>query len=104
MAADPSLTSVPDEIRCQLEKDAIYASYIERQKKDVEALRKDEKQAIPKDFDFSILSGLSNELKDKLSRARPDNLAQAARVEGMTPAALSLLLSKLRQASRQKSA
>ena len=104
LAADPSLTSVPDEIRRQLEKDAIYASYIERQKKDVEALRKDEKQAIPKDFDFSVLSGLSNELKDKLSRARPDNLAQAARVEGMTPAALSLLLSKLRQASRQKSA
>jgi len=104
LAADPSLKSVPDDIRRQLEKDATYASYIERQKKDVEALRKDEKQAIPSDFDFGVLSGLSNELKDKLTRARPDNLAQAARVEGMTPAALSLLLSKLRQASRQKSA
>jgi tRNA uridine 5-carboxymethylaminomethyl modification enzyme len=104
LAADPSLDSVPDDIRRQLEKDATYASYIERQKKDVEALRKDEKQAIPSDFDFGVLSGLSNELKDKLTRARPDNLAQAARVEGMTPAALSLLLSKLRQASRQKSA
>lgn len=104
LAADPSLESVPDEIRRQLEKDATYASYIERQKKDVEALRKDEKQVIPSDFDFGVLSGLSNELKDKLTRARPDNLAQAARVEGMTPAALSLLLSKLRQASRQKSA
>ncbi len=103
-AADSSLESVPDDIRRQLEKDATYASYIERQKKDVEALRKDEKQAIPSDFDFGVLSGLSNELKDKLTRARPDNLAQAARVEGMTPAALSLLLSKLRQASRQKSA
>ncbi|MEE3358938.1 MAG: tRNA uridine-5-carboxymethylaminomethyl(34) synthesis enzyme MnmG [Pseudomonadota bacterium] len=104
LAADSSLESVPDDIRRQLEKDATYASYIERQKKDVEALRKDEKQAIPSDFDFGVLSGLSNELKDKLTRARPDNLAQAARVEGMTPAALSLLLSKLRQASRQKSA
>ncbi len=104
LATDSSLESVPDEIRRQLEKDATYASYIERQKKDVEALRKDEKQAIPSDFDFWMLSGLSNELKDKLTRARPDNLAQAARVEGMTPAALSLLLSKLRQASRQKSA
>lgn len=103
-AADSSLENVPDDIRRQLEKDATYASYIERQKKDVEALRKDEKQAIPSDFDFGVLSGLSNELKDKLTRARPDNLAQAARVEGMTPAALSLLLSKLRQASRQKSA
>lgn len=103
-AADSSLESVPDDIRRQLEKDATYASYIERQKKDVEALRKDEQQAIPSDFDFGVLSGLSNELKDKLTRARPDNLAQAARVEGMTPAALSLLLSKLRQASRQKSA
>ena len=104
LAADSSLESVTHEIRRQLEKDATYASYIERQKKDVEALRKDEKQAIPSDFDFGVLSGLSNELKDKLTRARPDNLAQAARVEGMTPAALSLLLSKLRQASRQKSA
>lgn len=104
LAADSSLERVPDDIRRQLEKDATYASYIERQKKDVEALRKDEKQAIPSDFDFGVLSGLSNELKDKLTRARPDNLAQAARVEGMTPAALSLLLSKLRQASRQKSA
>ncbi|SEG32482.1 tRNA uridine 5-carboxymethylaminomethyl modification enzyme [Thalassococcus halodurans] len=104
LAADSSLESVPDGIRRQLEKDATYASYIERQKKDVEALRKDEKQAIPSDFDFGVLSGLSNELKDKLTRARPDNLAQAARVEGMTPAALSLLLSKLRQASRQKTA
>ncbi len=104
LAADSSLESVPDDIRRQLEKDATYASYIERQKKDVEALRKDEKQAIPSDFDFGVLSGLSNELKDKLTRARPDNLSQAARVEGMTPAALSLLLSKLRQTSRQKSA
>ncbi|MEC8579162.1 MAG: tRNA uridine-5-carboxymethylaminomethyl(34) synthesis enzyme MnmG [Pseudomonadota bacterium] len=104
LPADSSLASVPDDIRRQLEKDATYASYIERQKKDVEALRKDEKQVIPSDFDFGVLSGLSNELKDKLTRARPDNLAQAARVEGMTPAALSLVLSKLRQASRQKSA
>ena len=104
LPADSSLESVTHEIRRQLEKDATYASYIERHKKDVEALRKDEKQAIPSDFDFGVLSGLSNELKEKLTRARPDNLAQAARVEGMTPAALSLLLSKLRQASRQKSA
>ena len=101
---DASLERVDKEIQRQLEKDATYASYIERQKKDVAALRKDEKQAIPADFDFRSLSGLSNELKEKLQRARPDNLAQASRVEGMTPAALSLLLSKLRQVSRQKSA
>ena len=89
-------------IQDQLAKDALYSNYIERQNKEVAALRKDEAQLIPSDFIYEDLEGLSNELKLKLTRARPSNLAQAARVDGMTPAALTLLLAKLRQASRKQ--
>ncbi len=101
---DPDLAKIPPEIRSQLEKDALYANYIERQKRDVEALKRDEGQVIPVDFQYDGIDGLSNELKLKLNRARPGNLAQAGRVDGMTPAALALLLAKLRQAQRGKTA
>ena len=104
IALDPDLIALDPEIRSQLEKDALYASYIERQKRDVEALKRDEGQVIPVDFRYDAIDGLSNELKSKLSQARPGNLAQAGRVDGMTPAALALLLAKLRQAKRGKSA
>ena len=90
------------EIQDQLAKDALYSNYIERQNKEVAALRKDEAQLIPSDFIYEDLEGLANELKLKLTRARPSILAQAARVDGMTPAALTLLLAKLRQASRKQ--
>ena len=101
---DPDLADIDGEIQGQLEKDALYANYIERQKRDVEAVKRDEMQVIPGDFDYDGIEGLSNELKLKLKQARPENLARAARVEGMTPAALTLLLAKLRQARREKSA
>lgn len=101
---DARLSAIPAEIAAQLEKDALYANYIERQKRDVEAVRRDERRVIPAAFDFGSLDGLSNELKLKLTAARPANLAQAARVDGMTPAALTLVLAKLRQMDREKSA
>ncbi len=101
---DVSLTSVDAEIRQQLERDALYANYIERQQRDVEAMRRDEDHVIPAGFDFSAVDGLSNELKSKLSRVQPGNLGQAGRIDGMTPAALTLILAKLRQFSREKSA
>lgn len=101
---DPSLVDVDPEIRCQLEKDALYANYIQRQQRDVEAVKRDEQHVIPDDFSYDALDGLSNELKLKLNRAKPVNLSQAARVDGMTPAALTLLLAKLRQEKREKSA
>lgn len=101
---DSELESIDLETRSQLEKDALYANYIERQKRDVEAMKRDETHEIPKDFDYAPLNGLSNELKSKLSAARPQNLAQAARIDGMTPAAIALLLAKLRQTQREKSA
>lgn len=96
----PDLSDIDPEIQRQLECDGLYAKYIARQEKDAEALRRDEGHEIPTDFDFSGLQGLSNELKTKLIAARPSTLGQAGRVEGMTPAALTLILAKLRQSKR----
>jgi len=101
---DPDLATIPEEARVQLARDALYANYIERQQRDIDVMRRDEMQEIPAEMDFSRIDGLSNELKLKLGRARPTNLHQAARVDGMTPAALTLLLAKLRQAQRERSA
>ncbi|MDX5412636.1 MAG: tRNA uridine-5-carboxymethylaminomethyl(34) synthesis enzyme MnmG, partial [Rhodobacterales bacterium] len=101
---NPDLAQIPEEARVQLARDALYANYIERQRRDIETMRRDEMQEIPADMDFSAIDGLSTELKLKLGRARPSNLHQAARVDGMTPAALTLLLAKLRQARRERTA
>ncbi len=103
LALEPALADIDAETREQLGRDALYAKYVHRQARDVEAMRRDEAESIPEDFDFAALSGLSNELKQKLLRSRPATLAQAGRVEGMTPAALTLILAKLRQ-RRRKSA
>ncbi|MFU8777366.1 MAG: tRNA uridine-5-carboxymethylaminomethyl(34) synthesis enzyme MnmG [Roseovarius sp.] len=99
---DPGYAKIDPEIQEQLARDALYASYIKRQTRDVEMMKRDEAHVIPDGFSFRTIAGLSNELKDKLDRVRPGNLAQAARIEGMTPAALSLVLAKLRQARREK--
>lgn len=99
-----SLDDVDDVTRAQIEKDALYANYIERQNRDVEMMKRDEAQAIPADLDFATIDGLSNELKSKLSAARPANLAQAGRIDGMTPAALTLILARLRHIKRERSA
>ncbi len=98
----PGLGSIDEKTRDQLGKDALYANYIERQQKDIDALRRDEAQVIPFDFAFSEIDGLSNELKIKLSNAMPANLAQAARIDGMTPSALLLILSKLRMSGSRE--
>lgn len=99
-ALDASLETLPSEVRAQLARDAIYAPYLERQRSDVERIRRDEMLLIPASFDFDQFEGLSTELKLKLSRHRPENLAQAARIEGVTPAALTLILARLRKMSR----
>ena len=74
-----------------MEIDALYACYVARQSADQERMRKDSGVAIPRDFEFDALPGLSNELKDRLAKLRPDTMAQAYRIEGMTPAALAIL-------------
>ena len=100
----PELSDIDSECRAQLEREALYANYIKRQERDVAAMKKDEDALIPVDFNFESLDGLSNELKAKLSAARPASLGQASRIEGVTPAALGLILAKLRQAQRVKTA
>ena len=92
------------DIKDQLVRDALYVNYIARQAQDAEAVRRDESREIGGDFDYDRLDGLSAELKAKLKLRRPVNLAQAALVEGMTPAALTVILARLRREVREKSA
>jgi len=80
----------------QLRREAQYAPYIERQTREVARIAREERTRIPDGFDFRGISGLSRELQDRLTAARPDTLAAAARLEGMTPAATVLLLARLR--------
>jgi tRNA uridine 5-carboxymethylaminomethyl modification enzyme len=68
-----------------------YGGYIERQERDRERLRREEGRRIPAGFDFAAVGGLSREIREKLERARPETLAEAARLSGVTPAALTLL-------------
>jgi tRNA uridine 5-carboxymethylaminomethyl modification enzyme len=103
-ALDERLADLESEVALQLKRDATYANYIERQKQDVMAVKRDESMAIPADFNFGAVDGLSNEIRAKLGRARPGNLAQAAKIEGVTPAALTLLLARIRKDTRRKSA
>jgi tRNA uridine 5-carboxymethylaminomethyl modification enzyme len=85
----------------QLQKDALYANYLDRQQRDIDLLRKDEKLEIPASFDFEDIPGLSNEIKAKLKTARPDSMAQAARIDGITPAALTLIVANIRKSVKK---
>lgn len=93
----PELRVVSEGIRRQVERDALYANYIDRQNREIAAMKRDEAFAIPTNLDFSSISGLSNELQVKLRLTMPHDLAQAARIDGMTPAALALILARLRR-------
>ncbi|MFD2741250.1 tRNA uridine-5-carboxymethylaminomethyl(34) synthesis enzyme MnmG [Sulfitobacter aestuarii] len=99
---DTDLVQVREPIRRQIEKDALYSNYIARQEKDVALLRKDEGHRIPEQFDYQTLEGLSNELKHKLIKARPETIAQAGRIDGITPSALTLLLARLKRDEQRK--
>ncbi|TMV83053.1 tRNA uridine-5-carboxymethylaminomethyl(34) synthesis enzyme MnmG [Thioclava sp. BHET1] len=100
----PDLAKADPVIREQVSRDALYVTYIDRQARDVAAMKRDESHVIPEDFDYAELQGLSNELKMKLSAVRPATLAQAGRVEGMTPAAITLILARLRTEARVRAA
>ncbi len=86
----------------QLSIDAQYAVYLDRQRADVEAMRRDEGVALPDWLDYARIPGLSSELRQKLSAQRPATLAQAQAIEGMTPAATTLLLALVRRGSLRK--
>jgi tRNA uridine 5-carboxymethylaminomethyl modification enzyme len=100
----PAFGALAPEVRDQLVRDAVYAQYENRQKGDVEALKRDEQRAIPDDFDYTEIAGLSTELKGKLQRIAPVNLAQAAKIEGMTPAALLLIMARIGRTERARAA
>ncbi|MGQ0455908.1 MAG: tRNA uridine-5-carboxymethylaminomethyl(34) synthesis enzyme MnmG [Hyphomicrobium sp.] len=98
----PDLGRLGGPVGAQLEIDAKYASYVRRQEEDVTALRRDEAIQIPNDFNYGGVSGLSAELQGKLARQTPSTIAQASRMEGMTPAALLLLLAHLKSADEAR--
>ncbi len=81
----------------QVEIQIKYSGYIDRQKEDIEKVRRQENTLLPADFDYDAVGGLSNELKSKLQDVRPETIAQASRIQGMTPAAISLLLVHLKK-------
>ena len=93
----PKLAELDLETQKQLEREATYASFLSRQQRDIDRIAKDEAHKIPETFDYQPIDGLSNELKAKLLLVRPSTLAQAGRIDGMTPAALALLLAKIKQ-------
>ncbi len=98
----PQLLDMPSGIEQQLEVDARYAPYVARQEEDVAALRRDEAVAIPVDFSFDGISGLSTEMRQKLTKHAPTTLAQAAKIDGVTPAALMLLAAHLKKDAKAK--
>ncbi len=87
-------------IQQQIKNDALYANYIARQAKDIAAMERDEKHVLPSDINYKEIVGLSNELVQKLQKTQPRDVAQAARIEGMTPAALMLIVSWLKRQKR----
>ncbi|MDP4978993.1 MAG: tRNA uridine-5-carboxymethylaminomethyl(34) synthesis enzyme MnmG [Desulfobacterales bacterium] len=93
---DPSPVAIGKKIARQVEIDIKYEGYIARQRREIEKFRNLERMPIPADFDFNRVHGLSNELKEKLSAVRPASLGQTSRIDGMTPAALSVLMVALK--------
>ncbi|MCL4124923.1 UNVERIFIED_CONTAM: hypothetical protein GTU68_053949 [Idotea baltica] len=98
-AEEIGVDNISADVAEQVEIDAKYAGYIDRQQDEVDKLRRQENTVIPESFDFQTVKGLSNEVKQKLTEARPETLARAARIPGITPAAISLLLIYLKKKS-----
>ena len=100
----PQLDRIDNTTRAQIENDACYAGYVDRQKSSISEMRRQEERPLPETLDYAAISGLSRELSGKLSAARPMTLGEAARIDGMTPAALALLLSASRSFTGRKTA
>lgn len=98
----PELGSLSPQAREQLEIDALYSGYLERQALDVEAFKRDEDLRLSPDLDYASVGGLSNEVREKLSNARPVTLGQASRIEGVTPGALTALLAHVKREQRKR--
>ena len=100
----PELGDVPETVAAQVETDAHYAVYLDRQRAEIAAQQRDENVAIPADLDIAAIPGLSNEIRGKLMASLPRTLGQAARMDGMTPAALTLLAVWVRRAGARTAA
>ncbi|MCC5956259.1 MAG: tRNA uridine-5-carboxymethylaminomethyl(34) synthesis enzyme MnmG [Natronohydrobacter sp.] len=103
-ALAPEVAGIEPAIKAQIAREMVYHSYLDRQEAQIRMLQSDEDKRFPDGFDFGAVSGLSHELAGKLTRIRPETLAQAARIDGMTPAALVLLLSRLQGSAKRASA
>jgi tRNA uridine 5-carboxymethylaminomethyl modification enzyme len=88
----PGPHAVQPAVARQVEIEIKYEGYIRKQLKEIDRFKNLERLRIPQDFDFGNIHGLSNELKEKLSAVRPDSLGQASRIDGITPAAISVLM------------
>jgi tRNA uridine 5-carboxymethylaminomethyl modification enzyme len=97
LAAISGDSTADPQVAEQVEIKAKYAGYIKRQQEEIDRLRRYENTALPADFDYSSIEGLSNEVRQKLSAAKPETLARASRIPGITPAAVSLLLIYLKK-------
>jgi tRNA uridine 5-carboxymethylaminomethyl modification enzyme len=100
----PELTTLDPKIAEQLEIDAKYAVYLDRQAADIAAYRRDESFELPEGLDYASIRGLSNEVRQKLAQHRPRTIGQAGRIDGITPAALTLLVAHAKRASRGRPA
>ncbi|HEV3373112.1 MAG TPA: tRNA uridine-5-carboxymethylaminomethyl(34) synthesis enzyme MnmG [Xanthobacteraceae bacterium] len=98
----PDFNALAPKIAEQLEIDAKYAVYLDRQAADILAYRRDEGLELPEGIDYAQLGGLSSEIKQKLEAVRPRTVGQAGRIDGMTPVALSLLLAHIRRSKRDR--
>jgi len=98
----PSLGELDSDVAAQIEIDAKYDVYLSRQAADVESYRRDENLVLPDDIDYAALPGLSNEVRHKLAAQRPRTVGQAGRIDGITPAALTLLVAHLRRGKNRK--
>jgi tRNA uridine 5-carboxymethylaminomethyl modification enzyme len=99
----PQFADIAPNIAEQIKTDAVYAVYLSRQAADVAAYRRDEGFVLPDDFDYAALKGLSNEARQKLSDARPRTIGHAAKLDGITPAALTLLVAHVRRGGKKPS-
>jgi tRNA uridine 5-carboxymethylaminomethyl modification enzyme len=104
LPAAPAIADWTPAVREQVEIDAAYAGYLDRQAVEAEALRRDEALSLPEDLDYAAIGGLSAEAREKLARVRPRTLGQAGRIEGLTPGALTALLAHVRRRDRDAAA
>jgi tRNA uridine 5-carboxymethylaminomethyl modification enzyme len=93
----PQFSALSPKIADQLEIDAKYAVYLDRQRADIESYRRDESFELPAELDYAAMAGLSHEIRQKLQALRPATIGQAGRIDGMTPAALTLLVAHVRR-------